>query len=123
MVHLVLNFNCQRRPSAISLLLPDLAEQIRRRLDAEDQKAAAMAEAAEAAKEKAISEGTYDEGSVGYRNKSPWGAWVEYNDKRGRGVFYYNPVSRASQWAKPKDFKKDYFREVKDATFGFNFYH
>lgn len=28
----------------------------------------------------------------GYRKKSPWGQWVQYNDKRGRGVFYYNVV-------------------------------
>jgi len=123
LVHLLLNHNCQRRPSAIALLNETNGEQIKRRLEAEDQKAAAEAEAAEKAKEKAILEGTYDENSVGYRNKSPWGAWVEYNDKRGRGIFYYNPVTRASQWDKPKDFKKDYMREVKDATFGFHFYH
>ena len=123
MIHLMLNYHCQRRQSALDLLEESNREQIQRRLDAEDQKAAAEAEAAEAAKEKAIVEGTYDESSIGFRNKTPWGAWIEYNDKRGRGVFYYNPVSRASQWDKPKDFKKNYMREVKDATFGMNFYH
>lgn len=30
-------------------------------------------------------------GGGGYRSKSPWGAWVTYNDKRGGGIFYYNP--------------------------------
>jgi hypothetical protein len=123
LVHLLLNHNCQRRNSAIAMLNEDNEKQIRRRLEAEDMKAAAEAEAAEKAKEKAILEGTYDEGSVGIRNKNPWGAWVEYNDKRGKGIFYYNPVTRASQWEKPKDFKKDYMREVKDATFGMHFYH
>lgn len=30
--------------------------------------------------------------SKGYKKKSPWGQWVQYNDKRGRGIFYYNLV-------------------------------
>jgi hypothetical protein len=29
----------------------------------------------------------------GYKKKSPWGQWVQYDDKRGRGLFYYNLVS------------------------------
>ena len=33
----------------------------------------------------------------GYRGRSPYGAWVKYEDKRNRGVFYYNPVGRALQ--------------------------
>lgn len=29
----------------------------------------------------------------GFKKKSPWGQWVQYKDKRGRGIFYYNVVS------------------------------
>jgi hypothetical protein len=79
------------------------------------------------------------------RNRNPWGQWVELNDKRGQGIFYYNTVdqifcnyipkncslsfcvkfevSRLSQWEKPKDFKKDKKRVVKDVNYGLNFYH
>ncbi len=37
-------------------------------------------------------EGGIDVLASGYRKRSPWGQWVQYNDKRGRGVFYYNVV-------------------------------
>jgi len=122
LITLLLNHKCQRRPSALSLLQGDLAELIAKRLDAEEKKAAADAEKANAIKEKAILEGVYDESSIGYRSKSPWGAWVEFNDKKGGGIFYYNPVSRLIQRNKPKDFKKDPKREIKDAIYGLHFY-
>jgi hypothetical protein len=77
----------------------------------------------------------------GYRKKSPWGQWVQYEDKRGRGLFYYNlvrvhlplfpppsrvmqwQVSRQSQWDEPKDFHRVAGAEIKMATYGMNFYH
>ena len=40
-----------------------------------------------------VQDGGVDVLSGGLRKKSPWGQWVQYNDKRGRGVFYYNVVS------------------------------
>jgi hypothetical protein len=51
----------------------------------------------------ASQDGGIDVLAGGYRKKSPWGQWVQYNDKRGRGVFYYNVVSEgggggASEW-------------------------
>ena len=57
------------------------------------------------------------------RKKSAVGAWVPYRDKRGRGIFYYNRVSRVSQFEVPEDYEKDRRYLMKDATFGMHFYH
>lgn len=38
-------------------------------------------------------------------------------------VFCFIQVSRMSQWDPPKDFKLDNKKEIKEATFGMNFYH
>lgn len=43
-------------------------------------------------KKNALEDGVVDIQGNGYKKKSPWGQWVQYNDKRGRGVFYYNLV-------------------------------
>ena len=123
LVNLLLNWKCQRDKKAFEVLSGDVKEAVNKRLDLEDKMAREAAEKAAALKEKAILEGNYDEAAAGYRNKTPWGAWVEYNDKRGGGIFYYNPVTRDSQWDKPKDFKKNAKREIKDAIFGLHFYH
>lgn len=51
------------------------------------------------------------------------GQWVPYKDKRGRGVFYYNKVTRASQFEVPPDYVRDRTYVMKEATFGMSFYH
>jgi len=51
------------------------------------------------------------------------GEWRPYRDKRGRGIFYYNRVSRVSQFEVPEDYEKDRSYIMKDATFGMHFYH
>lgn len=51
------------------------------------------------------------------------GQWVPYKDKRGRGVFYYNKVTRASQFDVPADYVRDRTYVMKEATFGMSFYH
>lgn len=56
-------------------------------------------------------------------SKSPYGAWVEYIDKRTHQSFYYNTVSRNSQRDKPKDFKPDKNRVIKEVIYGMSFYH
>ena len=52
-----------------------------------------------------------------------WGRHRRYRDKRGRGIFYYNRVSRVSQFEVPDDYEKDRSYIMKDATFGMHFYH
>jgi hypothetical protein len=48
---------------------------------------------------------------------------VPYKDKRGRGIFYYNKVSRVSQFEMPPDYVRDKTYVMKEATFGLSFYH
>ena len=57
------------------------------------------------------------------RRPSSVGKWVPYRDKRGRGVFYYNKVSRASQFEVPEDYAKDPGYLMTTATYGMHFYH
>jgi len=54
---------------------------------------------------------------------SSYGAWVPYLDKKKNEVFYYNKVSRESQYEVPKDYKKDLTYVMKRASFGMHFYH
>jgi len=55
--------------------------------------------------------------------RSSSGQWVPYKDKKVRGIFYYNKVSRVSQWEQPPDYIKDRTYVMKEATFGMSFYH
>lgn len=50
-------------------------------------------------------------------------AWVEYRDKKTRKSFYYNTITRKSQFETPKDFVPDRTRLVREVTFGMSFYH
>ncbi|CAM9339806.1 unnamed protein product, partial [Pylaiella littoralis] len=52
-----------------------------------------------------------------------YGQWVPYADKMGRGIFYYNKVSRESRRQAPEDYVKDKEHVMKSATFGMHFYH
>ena len=47
----------------------------------------------------------------------------KYPKEKKKQIFYYNKVTRVSQWEKPIDFKKDPKRLVKDVNFGLHFYH
>jgi ankyrin repeat protein len=123
LIHLLMNHKCVREPGSLSLLDGEVEKAVQKRIDAEEKKAAAEAAAAEKAKQAAIEAGNYEENPRGNRNKSPWGAWVQYEDKRTGNIFYYNQVSRTSVWNKPKDFKKDHKRQVKKVTYGMHFYH
>jgi len=123
LVYLLLDYKCQRDPSSFAFLDEENQQLVQKRIEAEDKKAQEEAERQQEELRKKAMEGMEMNLVQGHRNKVAYGAWVEYNDKRGRGIFYYNPVSRASQWQKPHDFvpNKDYI--VKDATFGMHFYH
>lgn len=124
-VNALFDHNVQRRPSALELLTGDALVAINHRIAVESAEAKRLAALA-AAKD------SEDMASVtaipGYRQRSPWGAWVQYHDKKGRGVFYYNTVTRVSQWERPQDYipNKDLgkIKGIKKvATFGMSFYH
>lgn len=125
-VNLLFDFKVQRDGQVLALLEGDVAESIRKRMADEEKAARAAADEMEKAENRRkllqSQEGVV-ESEFGYANKSPWGAWIEYNDKRGGGSFYYNPVTRKSQREKPRDFKPKKNYVVKDATFGMSFYH
>lgn len=118
-INMLLNFKCRRVESCFALLEGNAAKTITTRLTKEAREAKAQA-AAEEEKRRKEAEA---EGGTGARRRTPYGAWVEYNDTRGGGIFYYNTVSRASQWEEPADFKPNKNRAIPDATFGMSFYH
>ena len=92
-------------------------------VEEEDRKAKEEIDRLEHARKKNEEEGAAMQNDWGYKNKSPYGQWVEYVDKRDNSIFYYNRVSRQSQKDKPKDFIKDKKRVIKESTFGHAFYH
>jgi hypothetical protein len=124
-VNALLNHHCKRRPDAIALLQGATQREIEARIRKEDSEAKATeAQERKRAEEEALHNASATATTKsGYRNRSPYGAWVEYMDKRGGGPFYYNPVTRKSQWTKPGDFKVNKSKEPKLATYGMSFYH
>jgi len=123
-VNLLLDHNVQRRPSALSLLTGSALQAITKRIERDEAEAKRLADLAN--QEQDEEEG--EEEIIHKHRTSPWGAWTLYHDKRGRGNFYYNTVSRISQWDRPKDYSvaKDAGRVKgvrKEATFGMHFYN
>lgn len=122
MINMCLDYKCTRRPSAFNLLKDDVLDKVTRRINMDEKKEKeeqerldkerGMVEAAEFAKK-----------AGGKLGKNPWGAWVEYREKKTGNIFYYNPVTRRCQRDKPKDFKPDKTRIVPEAIYGLNFYH
>ena len=113
-VNLLLDYKAARRMSAIDLMDGTSLKKVKQRLDRElkDEEARLAAER----------KGFEAQGAeVRYRN--PRGQWVPYLDKQGRGVFYYNKVSRNSQFEEPADYVVDKRHIMTQATFGMNFYH
>jgi hypothetical protein len=123
-VNCLLNHNCRRRPEALSLLQGAAQKEVTARIKLEESEVKAREEKErKAAEAEAAAGAAYANAAKGYRGRSPHGAWVEYIDKRGGGPFYYNPVTRKSQWIKPGDFKVNKSKEPKLATYGMSFYH
>ena len=122
-VHLLLDKKANRRPSAFNLLEGVAKDNINQRIEREDAEAQAALEALQAEQKRLEEEGMTVKHDHGYKNKSPFGQWVDYIDKRDNMVFYYNKVTRQSQKIKPKDFVKDKKRIVRETTFGHSFYH
>ena len=91
-VNALLDWRATRRPSAFDLLKGYAKGEIDRRLEIERKEKQAEAEAAIKAKQGKKGQ-KYQQGS-----KSEYGEWRPYLDKRKRGIFYYNRVSRVSQF-------------------------
>lgn len=122
-VRMLLNYKCHRRNSAFELLQGDAAKDIQQLLMEEEAAAAAAFKKMEQERERLAREGMVDTAEAGYKNKNPYGQWVDYIDKRNGSTFYYNKVSRESRRDKPKDFKADRNRPPPETTFGHAFYH
>lgn len=138
-VNALLDWRATRRPSAFDLLKGYAKGEIDRRLEIERKEKQAEAEAAIKAKQGKKGQ-KFQQGS-----KSEYGEWRPYLDKRKRGIFYYNRVSRVSQFEVrasvcharvllavevracpfqlPEDYVKDKTYIMKDATYGMHFYH
>lgn len=108
-------YSCQvtHEEDAFLLLEGEAEEKIRWRLKREEEERLKLARAsgdreADAARLKAL---------------AAYGQWVPYADKMGRGIFYYNKVSRESRRDAPEDYVKDKDYVMKSATFGMHFYH
>mmetsp|Transcript_30546 Transcript_30546/g.51153 ORF Transcript_30546/g.51153 Transcript_30546/m.51153 type:complete len:368 (+) Transcript_30546:337-1440(+) len=119
-VQLLLDYSVQRRNSAFNLLKEEVLEVVNRRLEEDDRKQRAEEEKRAKEQEKLDAMGFYDP-SKGM--KSPYGAWVEYREKKTGKAFYYNTVTRKSVRLKPKDFKPSKARIVPEAIYGLSFYH
>ena len=120
---ILLDKKAQRRQSAIDLLEGIAKEVVVGRIEREDQEAAAAIAALEAERKRLEAEGLTVKHNTGYKNKSPFGQWVDYIDKKDGSTFYYNKVSRLTARDKPKDFVKDKKRIVQEKSYGHHFYH
>lgn len=120
LIHLLLDHKAHRRPSALERMMGQVAYEVTKRIGREEREA--MEEARRLEEERLKNN---EENKGGYKDKSPWGAWVRYADKNGKGKFYYNPVTRESRRDRPKDFQPNNQApgDIKKATYGMHFYH
>lgn len=120
MINLLLDHKAHRRQSALEMTMGQVAYEVNKRVAREEKEA--MEEARRLEDERLKNN---EENKGGFKDKSPWGAWVRYADKKGNGKFYYNPVTRESRRDRPKDFQpnKQAPGDIKKATYGMHFYH
>jgi len=118
-VNILLDYSVQRRNSAFNLLKEDNFAKLQARMNEDERRIQEELEKAEREKEEK------DRFVVNEKaqRKNPTEAWVEYRDKRSKKPFFYNTVTRKSTFDKPKLFRPDHKRIIKEATFGMSFYH
>lgn len=120
LVNLLFDHKVQRRLSAVNLLRDEALTKIQARMlddEIKEKEEAERLEREQEAKDRlAMQKG-------GGRLKNPFEAWVEYRDKVSKRPFYYNTVTRKSTFDKPREFKPNKKRVVKDVIFGMSFYH
>lgn len=120
-VNLLLDYRVQRRVSAFNFLRDDALAKVQARLQEDELKEREETERLkkeEEDKERMV----YQKGGT-QSSKNPFDAWVEYRDKTSKKPFYYNSITRKSTFDKPKEFKPNKKRIIKDVTFGMSFYH
>lgn len=125
-VGMLLDFKVQRRNSAFNLLRDDALVAVNKRLEDDERRAAEEEERAAAERERLEKSGLYEASKVAggsAHGRSAYGAWVEYVEKKTGKPFYYNTVTRKCVRHKPKDFKPNKGRLVKEVIFGLSFYH
>lgn len=120
-VNMLLDHHVIRRKSAFNLLKDEAAKTIETRLSEDEKKLQQEAERMQ--KEAEIQEKLTMQSKSGVFHRNPFESWVEYRDKKTKKPFYYNTVTRKSTFDKPREFKPDKNRLIKDATFGMSFYH
>lgn len=89
----LLDNKAQRKGEAFALLDKDKMAVLHKRLQEEEKQAALEAARLQKEREERAEDGGVDMAYSGYKKRSPYGCWVQFNDKRGRGYFYYNYVS------------------------------
>mmetsp|Transcript_11048 Transcript_11048/g.33593 ORF Transcript_11048/g.33593 Transcript_11048/m.33593 type:complete len:471 (-) Transcript_11048:1439-2851(-) len=117
MINTLLDYKANHEPEAFELMEGNVKFNIEKRLELEEKE---RREAAEAAAKLATAGGKL---SRTLNKQNPYGQWVPYIDKISKKVFYYNKVSRQSQWEKPADYMMDKTYICKEATYGLHFYH
>lgn len=124
-VSLLLDYKVQRRNSAINLLRDEALATVTKRLEDDERRQQVEEEAAAQERERLEKSGLYEASKAagGGLGRSAYGAWVEYREKKTGKPFYYNTVSRKCVRNKPKDFKPNKARLVKEVIFGLSFYH
>lgn len=125
-VSLLLDFKVQRRNSAINLLRDEALVTVTRRLEEDERRLQLEEEQAAAERERLEKSGLYEASKAsggGLLGRTAYGAWVEYREKKTGKAFYYNTVSRKCVRNKPKDFKPNKGRLIKEVIFGLSFYH
>jgi len=115
-IHLLLDYKAQRRQSAFDFCTMDVRAVIIERIEREKEEARRLAEEEALRARKGLA-------AKRVTNKSAYQQWVPYNDKRTGKRFYYNKVSRDTQWDMPGDYVRDPLYIIKDATYGMHFYH
>lgn len=95
LVSKLMDHKCRRRKSLFDLLFGQAASDLKKRLNNELRLAKELAEEMarlEKEKEEDGSDAEVDWRSSALGKQNPLGQWVQYKDKRGRGIFYYNTV-------------------------------
>ncbi|KAG5182553.1 ankyrin repeat-containing domain protein [Tribonema minus] len=135
-VSALLDLKVVRESPALALLKGDDGDRIRARIAQEDAERARLAQDAlsaqasdaqareDAARARLARDALSAQASEAQaRAHRAYGQWVPYIDKQGRGIFYYNKVSRETRWEQPPDYVQDKAYVMKSATHGMSFYH
>jgi ankyrin repeat protein len=122
MINLLMDHGVQRRNSAFNLLKEELSLAVQARIVNEEKMMLEEAQRREEEKEKRERAGLIEKNSA-RGGKNVFDAWVEYYDKKTKKPFYYNTVTRKSTFEKPKEFKPNKKKLVKEVMYGMNFYH